>query len=238
MRYAVFYFLILFSTILTANESKELQAKLKTNLKIIGVQVATHFSDGESINIIHWSKMGVDKKLMKYVHPETKKEERVFIVKAGQYTGSAVRVLAATESPISNGYHYAVFEDGHVSTISKDKFQSLKSTLISITPINVKLSDNEKKEISQLITKLGDKKYKNRKAAKAELLKKGDKIVSHLKGLKKHDDFEVQLSINEIIKELSTPEVAEEEVPDRRRGRRFQIQQQIELQELEQFLIE
>ena len=54
----------------------------------------------------------------------------------------------------------------------------------------------------ELIDQLGDQKYKVRKAAKEEIISLGSKVRYFLLKHKKHPDFEVQVSINEIIKEL------------------------------------
>lgn len=185
------------------DDTKAHLAKLKVQLKTIGTIAASNYLDEGPRNIPHWKKLGIDEELMSYIHPETGKREDVLIVEGVEFSGDADLALAATKSPVG-GLHVVVWEDGHVSTVDSEKFKSLAVKMGLVKAVAKEISEAEKSELDKLISKLGAKKFSDRKAAKEELLKKDCHILTYLEKFQNDDDFEVQVSVKEIIKELQT----------------------------------
>jgi hypothetical protein len=179
-------------------------ARVKSRLKQIGTTYAMYFTDGTTSTIPTPEAVDVDSTIMTYEHPETGKEGKFLFIQPGyNYTGDSGLIIATTDKPILGNYQ-AVFEDGHVESITIDEFRK-HSVVLGLTSKNIiykKLKDELQKEILTLIEQLGAAKYKERKAAKSTLLSKGQGIVGFLEEKKDHSDFEVKISIAEIIDKL------------------------------------
>ena len=178
--------------------------QVQNKLKSIGEAVYTHFFTNNKKKILGSpDDMKVDKKNLKYFDPEDKKELDILMVKDLPYEGSANLLLAVTEKPI-NDSHYAVFEDGSVKSITIQQFK-LHLNLDGIKA-NVKYDQQFDQQYSQklkdLINGLGAASFKDRKKAKSGLIEEGRKILPFLRKNSQHDDFEVRVSIKEIIKEI------------------------------------
>ena len=177
---------------------------VKSNLKSIGTSYAMYFTDGLNTFIPHHSKIDMDPAILTYTHPETQKEKNfLFIMPGYEYSGNSTLVISVTDAPIL-GKHIAVFEDGHVENISKDQFQRLAPTfgLHLIKTVEAKLNEETINDLFKLIEKLGAQKYKDRKAAKAAILKLGPDVQKFLVKHQNDPDFEIKVSIKEILKEF------------------------------------
>ena len=147
--------------------------------------------------------MGIDKNSLFFTYDNGKKH-KLFLTKGEPYNGDSDTILAASSVAV-NGRFIAVFQDGHVEVISRDRFiakaKEQKWALVDLTPKKMTAEDNT--QLKALIQKLGAAKYKERHAAKLAIKKMGAGIVIHLKPFLKHDDFEVQQAVKSIINELA-----------------------------------
>ena len=201
-----------------AKATLEIGIKVKRTVIISQLrQIAKYFferfrDEGER-TIPSWKELEIPESLMKYTNPANGKEEMIIIAEGSEFTGESDVIMAATAMPIGDA-HAVLWEDGHVTSIKVAEFQkvALESGLIKATAKEIKLSLKEISELTKLINKLGAKKFKERKEAKSALLKKGPRIISFLDKHPKHDDFEVQVSVKEIIKELKAKSVAKRRV--------------------------
>lgn len=186
-----------------------------SRLKQIGTTYAMYFTDGTTDTIPTPQAVDVDESIKTYVHPETGKVEKFHFIQPGyKYTGNQRMLLAVTNKPVADSY-WAVFEDGHVASISSQEFKRQKGIfgLIKLKAKNVTLDEKLKNEVNQLIKQLGASKFRERKAAKKDLLSKGSSIISYLETQKENPDFEIAVSIKEIIKELTPKNILSKRVP-------------------------
>ena len=184
---------------------KSTRAIVMSQLSQIGKYFFEKYQDEGERTIPNWKELGIPEELMKYTDPETGKVERIIVVEGYEFTGESDLAMAATVNPIG-GLHPILWEDGHVTSIKAEKFKTLarESGLIKEDFSKIKLSVQEVSELDNLIKKLNSSKFKERKSAKEELLKKGAVILNYLEQNQNHEDFEVQISIKEIIKELKS----------------------------------
>ena len=189
------------------------RAVIMSQLSQIAKYFFEQFRDEGERTIPNWKELEIPESLMKYTNPSNGKEEMIIIAEGSEFTGESDVIMAATPKPIGDA-HAVLWEDGHVTSIKVAEYQkiALESGLINATAKEIKLSLKELSELTDLINKLGAKKFKERKSAKEELLKKGLGIVTVLEQHLGHKDFEVQVSLKEIIKELKTKSVPKRRV--------------------------
>lgn len=179
-------------------------AKAKSRLKQIGTTYAMYFTDGGEPILPTPKVVEVDDSLYTYYHPETGKNEKFLFIQPGyRYSGSADLLLAVTNKPI-NGKYLACFEDGHVENISVEFFKqhAFVLGLQKEKTTYKKVPEDTQAELKKLIQQLGAKKYKERKEAKAKILEQGPDILGYLIENKENPDFEIKVSISEIINTL------------------------------------
>ncbi|MCM8530800.1 MAG: hypothetical protein NE330_06525 [Lentisphaeraceae bacterium] len=211
----LFLLLFLFTCSIIAEVDNKKLAHTMSRLKQIGTTYAMYFTDGTTDTIPTPEAVEVDESIKTYVHPETGKVDKfIFILPGYRYTGSSDMLLAVTDKPIG-GTYMAVFEDGHVESISKEEFTRQKGIfgLIQFKAKSITVDDKLKVELDQLIKQLGASKFRERKAAKKALLKKGSDIISYLDSQKENPDFEISVSIKEIITELTPKIISGKRVP-------------------------
>lgn len=184
-------------------------AKTKSRLKQIGLTYAMYFTDDKKVILPTPDIVEVDPGVRNYTNPQTGKLEKFLYVQPGYvYSGSSQLLLAVTEKPIS-GLYLACFEDGHVATITADQFKQHIFILgLKKNKVNYKELDAEtQQDLTKLIAQLGAKKFKERKAAKAKLLSRSPEIIQFLEQNLNNPNFEIKVSIQEVIKELRKKEV-------------------------------
>ena len=146
----------------------------------------------------------MDPATLTYTHTETKKERKSpFIMSGYEYSGNSTLIISLTDAPIF-GKYIAVFEDGHFENIRKEQFRKLAPIFgLRLTKtVAVELNGETKNKLLKLIKKLGTQKYKERKVAKAAILKIGPDIQSFLVKHQNHPDFEVKITIKESLNAL------------------------------------
>ena len=179
-------------------------AKAKSRLKQIGTTYAMYFTDGGEPILPTPQVVDLDETIYTYFHPETGKNEKFLFIQPGyRYSGSADLLLAVTNKPI-NGKYLACFEDGHVENISVEFFKQ-HALVLGLKKEKTNHKDVPKEaqaELKKLIDQLGARKFKERKEAKTKILEKGPDILGFLIKNRENPDFEIKVSINEIIKTL------------------------------------
>ena len=95
---------------------------VRNKLKNIGQTTAIYFVDLMTgpFTVPTPEKMALDKKLLSFADHKGKKH-KIFLVQGDEYDGSSNKILAASSVAV-NGLLYAVFQDGHVESISKSQF--------------------------------------------------------------------------------------------------------------------
>lgn len=190
--------------IISVFADKKSTMHVRSNLKSIATSYAMYFTSGINTFIPHHSKIGMTPSILTYIHPETKKKKNfLFIMPGYEYSGNSTLIISVTDIPIF-GNHIAVFEDGHVENISKEQFRELAPTFgLQLDKIvKVELNEETKNQLLKLIEKLGAQKLKERKAAQTAILKFGPDVQNFLVKHQNHSDFEIKVSIKEILEEL------------------------------------
>ncbi|MCH2208247.1 MAG: hypothetical protein MK132_20580 [Lentisphaerales bacterium] len=178
-------------------------SRLQSQLKQIAKQTTVYFTSRRNSNVITSpEELDLNPQLMIYYNPENNKEENFLLVKGVNFKASSTLLLAVTEKTIF-GKYYACFEDGRVQTISQDFFDKNKNALgleVSIETVNYSKEITEK--LNKLLMTLSNGNYKERKKTRQEFLNSGAEVIPFLEKNKQHQDPEVRLTIQEILKDF------------------------------------
>jgi hypothetical protein len=177
-------------------EEYELRNKVVAQLLKISELVTSYFADAPDSLIPDKDKLKIGDELLTYTLP-TGEKKRILLASGCPFKGSGSLLLAVTESKLGET-HIALFENGEIAYVHEG-FVQQNMQFLNQDPSKLAMSDEE---FAVKITALGADSFKERKAAKLELLKLGAGILSMLEKYKDSKDFEVQISVKEISEAL------------------------------------
>ncbi len=125
-----------------------------------------------------------------------------FIYAPGYNEADRVETMIAAAPKAVNGKREVLWLDGHVKTISENKFiKNAKKQKWKLPGLVKKeeVPEEIQKKVRELIAKLADSDFNVRKTAKEKLIKMGDSAYPFLEENKNNQDPEVKMTIKEIL---------------------------------------